>query len=122
MVRPPTAGVGREGGEFPTVGHFQISALWRRLARRSSGDAFRLQAVISYCALVPVAVVTSVALRPWLPGHHARNQPLAQLAITRVPLFSLSVSPVTPAPVRPTTIENWREPSSGGVVVLPEEA
>lgn len=51
--------------------------LLRRSFSRPSGDAFRLQAVTSYCALVPVAVVTSVALRPWLPGHHARNQPLA---------------------------------------------
>ena len=62
--------------------------------------------MLSYCTLVPAAVVTSVALRPWLPGHHARNQPLAQVALTRVPSFSLTVTPVTPAPVRPTTIEN----------------
>ncbi len=75
-----------------------------------------------YCTFVPAAVVTSVALRPWLPGHHARNQPLARLAVTRAPLLSLSVTPVTPAPVRPTTIENCLEPSSGGVVLLPEEA
>ena len=120
-LRTPSSGGRTTLRDHTECGPQVVTAPWHRPAPRPSGDAAQLQAVINYCALVPVAVDTSVALRPWLPGHHARNQPLAQLAVTRVPSFSLSVTPVTPAPVRPTTIENCREPSSAGVVVLPEE-
>jgi hypothetical protein len=46
--------------------------------------------------VVPLGVVTSAEVTPWLPGHQATNQPPPVVAYTPVPSLRTSVTPLTP--------------------------
>lgn len=80
-----------------------------------------IQPLIGTSLAAPAAVLTSAAAMPLVPGHQARSQPRATLAVTRVPSRRRRITPVTPGPVRPVTRVNAFEPSFGGSVFAPEE-
>jgi hypothetical protein len=50
----------------------------------------------------PVAVATVAEVTLWLPGHQAMKAPLPLVAVTSLPFPRVTVTPVTPAPVRPS--------------------
>jgi hypothetical protein len=59
--------------------------------------------MVSVCVITPFADVISAELEFWVPGHQARNDPLAVLAWTCLPSPSTRVTPVTPSATWPST-------------------
>ena len=57
------------------------------------------------CVVVPLDVASSADFTTCKPGHQATNQPLPTVACTVLPSSSVSVTPVTSAPVRPSASE-----------------
>lgn len=54
--------------------------------------------------LVALALVTSAVTARWVPGHQARYQPSLTVAWTELPSLRVILTPVTPAPIGPSTI------------------
>jgi hypothetical protein len=59
----------------------------------------------SFWVATPAGVVTSAAFTSSAPGHQATNQPPPAVARTFEPSSRTSVTPLTPAPVRPSANE-----------------
>ena len=54
--------------------------------------------------LVPLALATWAVTARSVPGHQARYQPFLTVAWTELPSLRVMVTPVTPAPIGPSTI------------------
>jgi hypothetical protein len=54
--------------------------------------------------LVPFALATWAVIACSVPGHQARYQPFLTVAWTELPSLRVMVTPVTPAPIGPSTI------------------
>jgi hypothetical protein len=56
--------------------------------------------------LVPFVLATCAVTARWVPGHQAKYQPFLTVAPTELPSLRVIVTPVTPAPIGPSTIVN----------------
>ena len=93
--RPPAA--------MPRRGPKAVAA--RAVGARRTGRARLVwRAVGKDCVLVPLALATWAVTACSVPGHQARYQPFLTVAWTELPSLRVIVTPVTPAPIGPSTI------------------